>query len=133
MNAAGLVPGRRYTLVHLGEFGFPVAQKITYHDMHLKTYAQHSDVVELVFTPYRKRSRYTQLFYNSSLMIFDGWQDMDDSAINETLKDDGKVKVTQSKYSCFSANYIEDLEKVFQDPVLVWKNYKKGVNGKLYA
>ena len=133
VNAAGLVPGHRYTLVYLNDFGFPVARKITYHSMRFKTYAQYSDVVELVFTPYRKRSKHSDLFYNRSLMIFDGWQDMDEAAISDVLKDDGNVKVTQSKYTCFSANYIEDLEKAFKDPVLVYKDYRRGTNGKLYG
>ncbi len=133
LNAAGLVPGHRYTLVYLNEFGFPVAQKITFDSMTFTTYAQHSDVVKLVFTPYRKRSKYSKRFYNSSLMIFDGWQDMDESAIKETLKEDEKIKITKSKYSCFSASYIEDLEKIFKHPVMIYKDYKKGVNGKLYA
>ena len=133
LNAAGLIPGHKYTLVYLNDFGFPVAQKITFDSMTFTTYAQHSDVVKLVFIPFRKRSRYSQLFYNSSLMIFDGWQDMDESAINETLEEDEKIKITKSKYSCFSASYIEDLEKVFKSPVMVYKDYKKGVNGKLYA
>ena len=66
-------------------------------------------------------------------MIFDGWQDMDEAAISDVLKDDGNVKVTQSKYTCFSANYIEDLEKAFKDPVLVYKDYRRGTNGKLYG
>ena len=133
LNAAGLIPGHRYTLVYLNEFGFPVAQKITFDSMTFTTYAQHSDVVKLVFTPYRKRTKYSRRFYNSSLLIFDGWQDMDESAIKETLKEDDKIKVTKSKYSCFSASYIEDLEKVFKSPVMIYKDYKKGVNGKLYA
>ena len=133
LNAAGLIPGHKYTLVYLNDFGFPVAQKITFDSMTFTTYAQHSDVVKLVFIPYRKRSKYSQRFYNSSLMIFDGWQDMDENAINETLKEDDKIKITKSKYSCFSASYIEDLEKVFKSPVMIYKDYKKGVNGKLYA
>lgn len=133
MYAAGLVPGHRYTLVYLSDFGFPVADKITYHAMRFRTYAQHSDAVELVFTRYRKRSKYSCLFYNRSLMIFDGWQELDEDAISEVLKDDGTIKVTQSKYTCFSANYIEDLEKVFQNPVMIYKDYKQGKNGKLYA
>ena len=133
ITAAGLVPGHRYTLVYLNDFGFPVAQKITFDSTKFTTYAQHSDVVKMLFTPFRKRSKYSQLFYNTSLMIFDGWQDMDESTINETLKDDGQVKITKSKYSCFSASYIEDLEKVFTDPVMIYKDYKTGVNGKLYA
>ena len=133
LAAAELVPGHRYTLVYLNDFGFPIAQKITFDSMSFTTYAQHSDVVKLVFTPYRKRSKYSQRFYNCSLMIFDGWQDMDENAINETIRDDGQIKVTKSKYSCFSASYIEDLEKVFEQPVMIYKDYKRGVNGKLYA
>ena len=133
LDAAGLIPGHRYTLVYLNDFGFPVAQKITFDSMSFTTYAQHSDVVKMVFTPYRKRSKYSQRFYNSSLMIFDGWQNMDDSTINETVRETKQVKITKSKYSCFSACYIEDLEKVFKNPVMIYKDYKKGVNGKLYA
>lgn len=133
MNAAGLRPGHRYTLVYLSEFGFPVADKITFHSMRFRTYAQHSDVAELTVTRYRKRSRCSCLFHNQSLMIFDGWQDMDDSATKDILKDDGTVKITKSKYTCFSANYIEDLEKVFVNPVMIYKNYKRGKNGKLYG
>ena len=37
-----LQEGKRYTLVYLNEFGFPVAQKITFHSMKAKTYAQYS-------------------------------------------------------------------------------------------
>ena len=35
-----LQEGKRYTLVYMNDFGFPVAQKITFHSMHTKTYAQ---------------------------------------------------------------------------------------------
>ena len=58
---------------------------------------------------------------------------MDESATKDILKDDGQIKITKSKYSCFSASYIEDLEKVFKNPVMIHKDYKKGVNGKMYA
>jgi len=133
MNAADLKHGHRYTLVYLSEFGFPVAQKITFDSMSFTTYAQHSDVVKLVFTPFRKRSKYSQRFYNCSLMIFDGWQDMNENDISETIREDEQIKVKKSKYSCFSASYIEDLEKVFERPVMIYKDYKRGVNGKLYA
>ena len=104
MNAADLKHGHRYTLVYLSEFGFPVAQKITFDSMSFTTYAQHSDVVKMVFTPFRKRTKYS-----------------------------GEIKITKSKYGCFSASYIEDLEKLFTNPVMIYKNYKTGVNGKVYA
>ena len=133
VNAADLTPGHRYTLVYLNDFGFPVAQKITFHGMKFCTYAQYSDAVMLTFTPFRKRGQYSCHFYNCSLLIFDGWQDMDKSATHEVLKDDGNIKVTRSKYSCFSASYIEDLEKAFTNPILIYKNYKTGANGKVYG
>ena len=61
-----LQEGKRYTLVYLNEFGFPVAQKITFHSMKAKTYAQYSDVMEMIFTPYRKRTQYRNcLLYTS--------------------------------------------------------------------
>lgn len=123
MSAAELVPGHKYTLVYFSEFGFPVVEKITYHGLTLTTYAQHSDVVRLTCTPYRYRSKRSRLFCGESLLIFDGWQDLPESATHENLRDDGKVKVTRSKYECFSASYIEDAAALLQNPVLIYKAY----------
>lgn len=128
-----LQEGKRYTLVYMNDFGFPVAQKITFHSMHTKTYAQYSDVMEIIFTPYRKRTRYKKLFYNCSLMIFEGWQDLKEENIKETISNNNNVKVTKSKYGCFDSRYIDDLEKCFKNPIVIYKNYKTGVNGKSYA
>lgn len=128
-----LVEGGKYTIVYLNEFGFPVAQKIVFHSMELTTYAQYSDVVKMIFKPYRKRSLYQKYFYNNSLMIFEEWQDMKDSDTMETLKNNESMKITKSKYSSFDARYIEDLENVFKNPVVIYKDFKEGKNGKLYA
>lgn len=130
---AKMVEGGKYTLVYLNDFGFPVAQRITYHEMQLCTYVQYSDCVRLVFTPYRKRKMYAKTFYNTSLMIFEGWQDLKEEDIKNTISDNGKVKTTISKYGSFDAQYIDDLEKVFKNPVVIYKDYKQGVNGKMYA
>ena len=128
-----LQEGKRYTLVYLNEFGFPVAQKITFHSVKSKTYAQYSDVMEMIFTPYRKRSQYKKYFYNCSFMVFEGWQDLKDEDIKETISDNDSVKITRSKYGCFDSNYIDDLENCFKNPIVIYKNYKIGVNGKSYA
>ena len=134
VDAAGLVPGRKYTLVYLSEFGFPIAEKITFHGYTLTTYAQHADVVRMNYTPYRKRSTRGRLFCgSSSLLIFNGWQDLPETATHETLKEDEKVKITRSKYGCFSASYIEDAAALLKDPVLIFKSYQTGANGKVYA
>lgn len=128
-----LAEGEKYTLVYLNEFGFPVAQKIIFQSMELTTYAQYSDVVKMIFKPYRKRSLYQKYFYNNSLMIFKGWQDMKESDTKEILKESDSLKITKSKYSCFDARYIDNLEKIFKNPVVIYKNFKEGKNGKLYA
>lgn len=128
-----LQSGKKYTLVYLNEFGFPVAQKITFHSMRTTTYAQYSDVMEMIFTPYWKRSQYRKLFHNCSIMIFEGWQDLKEEKIKETLEDNKSVKITRSKYESFDSRYIDDLENCFKNPVVIYKNYRKGVNGKIYA
>lgn len=128
-----LQPGNKYTLVYLNDFGFPVAEKITFHSVRSSTYAQHSDVMEMIFTPYRKRSQYRKLFYNCSIMFFEGWQDLKEEEIKVTLEDNKNVKITRSKYGCFDSRYIDDLENCFKNPVVIYKNYKTGVNGKIYA
>lgn len=134
VDAAGLVPGRKYTLVYLSEFGFPIAEKITFHGYTLTTYAQHADVVRMNYTPYRKRSTRGRLFCgSSSLLIFNGWQELPETATHETLKEDEKVKITRSKHGCFSASYIEDAATLLKDPVMIFKRYQTGANGKVYA
>ena len=130
--AAELVPGHRYTLVYLSEFGFPVAEKITFHGFTLTTYAQHADAVRMTYNPYRKRTR-CRLFYDMSLLIFDGWQDLPDSAASVTVREDDAVKITRSKYESFSASYIEDAAQLLKNPVMIYKNYQTGVNGRVYA
>lgn len=133
VDAAGLVPGRKYTLVYLSDFGFPIAEKITFHGYTLTTYAQHADAVRMNYTPYRKRSTRSRLFCGDSLLIFNGWQDLPEQATHETLKEDEKVKITRSKYESFSSSYIEDAAALLKDPVLIFKRYRTGANGKVYA
>lgn len=134
VDAAGLVPGRKYTLVYLSDFGFPIAEKITFHGYALTTYAQHADAVRMNYTPYRKRSTRGRLFCgSSSLLIFNGWQELPETATHETLKEDEKVKITRSRYESFSSSYIEDAAALLKDPVMIFKRYQTGTNGKVYA
>lgn len=126
-------PGKRYTLVYLNDFGFPVAQKITFHDMKCTTYAQYSDVIEITCTQYRHRTQTVKRFYNCSVMIFEGWQDIKQDRITDTIKETAEIKITKSKYGCFDARYIDDLETAFIKPVAIYKQYRTGINGKIYA
>lgn len=130
---AGLVPGNKYTLFYLNDFGFPVCQKITFERMEFSTYAQYSDVVKLVFKPYRKRNLYQKYFYNCSLSIFDGWQDLKEEDTKVLIKEEKDIKITRSKYGCFDANYIKDGNKLLKNPLMIYENFKTGTNGKIYG
>lgn len=130
---AGLVPCGKYTLAYCNEFGFPVVQKITLDSVQLTTYAQFSDCVRLVFVPYRKRTMYAKTFYNTSVLIFKGWQDLPENFGFTVEKETADCTMRKSNYSCFDSHYIDDMEKVLKNPVVVYKDYKTGVNGKTYA
>ena len=39
----------------------------------------------------------------------------------------------KSKYSCFEAGFFEDMKAIMKDVIAIHEDYKKGVNGKLYA
>lgn len=130
---AGLVSGRKYTLAYCNEFGFPVAQKITLYSVQLTTYAQFSDCVRFVFTPYRKRTMYAETFYDTSLMIFKGWQDLPENFGYTVEQETEDCTLRKGNYTCFDSHYIDDMEKVLKNPIVIYKNYKTGVNGKIYA
>lgn len=131
--AARLVPGNKYTLFYLNDFGFPVCQKITFERVEFSTYAQYSDVIKLIFKPYRKRNMYQKYFYNCSLSIFEGWQDLKKEDIKTTIKENEHMKITQSKYSCFDANYIKDGNRLLKNPIMIYEDFKMGTNGKIYG
>lgn len=130
---AGLVSGGKYTLAYCNEFGFPVVQKITLDSVQLTTYAQYSDCVRLVFTPYRKRTMYAKTFYNTSLLIFEGWQDLPENFGFTVERETADCTMRKGNYACFDSHYIDDLEKVLKNPIVVYKNYKTDVNEKIYA
>ncbi len=130
---ANLKKGQKYTMVYCDEFGFPVAQRMTFEKMELTTYAQYHDVVHLTYRPYKARSIYSQYLYYKSYMIFEGWQTMKKDDHMDKVHEDSSMVMHRSKYGCFDSRYIEDAEKLFKNPVMIHKDYKVGKNGKVYA
>ena len=111
---AALQPEARYTIVTLGEFGFPLAQRVTFHSAKLTTYAQYSDAVELIVTPRGKRSQYRMTLYNKSFLIYAGWRELKDSATYNREKNDFGVTMI-SRYACFDDRYITDIKTMWPD------------------
>lgn len=131
--SAGMEPGKRYTILSINDFGYPTSQKITFLGMKCTTYAQHRGVVEIKFKPYRRKHIYKWYIYDRSFAIFEGWQDLPEEVWTTTEKDTGEVKITRWKYSCFDSRFFEDCKKALKNPLVIYEDYKRGVNGKLYA
>lgn len=130
---ANLKSGNKYTLIYINDFGFPVANKIVFNRFEFTTYAQHADVVKMECKRIRKRNNMQMYLYNKSLIILDGWHDLKDEDIY-IIKDKGDVITKMSKYGCFDSCYIDDLETLYKDYIImIYKQYKTGTSGKIYA
>ena len=130
---ADMKPGGRYTIFRLNEFGWPVAQKITFEGMELTTYAQHWDTVALAYRGARKQRSEKQFFFHGSFAICEGWQDLPENFGQEVLKSTRSVTISKSKYGCFDSRYFEDIKKILKNVLVVLEDYQTGADGKVYA
>lgn len=119
---AGLVPGERYTLVYLGEFGFPTSLRMTFDGAKLGTYAQYADAVYLDYTPYRSRRGRRMFLYNRSFLLYAGWRDLSANA-TYNRKDRGDGVITSiSKYGCFDERFMEDIKAMWPDYIVSYEH-----------
>lgn len=131
--AGKLVPGNKYTLVYLNDFGWPVSQKITLYSTEETHYAQHNDAVCFVFKPYRKRNIYRKVFYNCSLAIYDGWVDLDKNVGYKVEKRNG-MTIKESLYGCFDARFFTDAMQSLGEPILDYRHFEiRKTDGKVFA
>ena len=120
--SAGLHPGGRYTLVYHNEFGFPVAQKVTFWGYAMRTYAQHSDVVQLTVVYRSGKQQWLKLFIGyEPLLIFMGWQELPESALWDVKRSSSDTTMRVSKYESFSDQYIEDALHILKAPVVIYR------------
>lgn len=120
--SADLQPGGRYTLVFHNEFGFPIAQMVTFCGYAMRTYAQHSDVVQLKVVYRREKKQWLKLFIGyEPLLIFKGWQQLPESALWNVKHSASGTTMRVSKYESFSNQYIEDALRILKDPVVIYR------------
>nr|DAI03801.1 MAG TPA: hypothetical protein [Caudoviricetes sp.] len=120
--SADLQPGGRYTLVFHNEFGFPIAQRVTFCGYAMRTYAQHSDVVQLKVVYRREKKQWLKLFIGyEPLLIFKGWQELPESAVWLPPRATSSETVLVSKCESFSNQYIEDALRSLKAPVVVYR------------
>ena len=117
-------PGGRYTLVFHNEFGFPIAQRVTFWGYAMRTYAQHSDAVQLSVVYRRTKTQWLKLFIGyESLLIFKGWQELPESVVWQPPRSTCDGTMLVSKYESFSDQYIEDALRTLKDPVVIYRGH----------
>ena len=132
--SAGLKSGKKYTLVYINEYGFPIAQKITFKKMYPCQYAQYTDAIGMEIHEYRARHDSIHYFYNCSLAIYEGWKELKREDISECVVNNYNMQVWKSKYCAFDARYYEDAVKVLGKPIFDYRNFKiRKSDGKVFV
>lgn len=131
--SANLEKGKKYTLVYLNEYGFPIADKITFDSMNVCQYAQYTDAVKMTFKRYKKRGLTGRYFYNCSLAIYEGWHDSTKQDVYNTVEETENATIYKSKYTCFDARFFSEMVERLGKPLFEYKAFKVGKNGTVYA
>ena len=114
VNSA-LTKGQKITLVSGGEFGGLYAVQTVFDsckpNRHYQDCPESMIGVTILHTPKHKRKMYqTGISYNTPLVIYDGWVDIDtDSLMYETLEEHDDYTLRKSKYLSFDNRYFTDL------------------------
>lgn len=111
--------GKQYTLVSMGEFGFPYAIQMKLTGVEATKYAQYDDAVQIDFIVKGKRKETGIRFYGSKkLVIWEGF-------VNPNVEMYGAAKVSngmtvrESKWSSFDPRYIQTaINSVEQTPIV---------------
>lgn len=127
-----MIPGNKYTLAYIGEFGFPVSVRITYHCATLSTYAQYGDAVKITYTLARARTQRVKYLYGESFMVYDGWRELDQSVTFESKGVSNGFSVTASKYASFDERYIDDIKAVWPDYIIAYDHNRVRRDGVSY-
>ena len=116
---AAMVPGERYTLVFLGEFGFPVDLRITFREAKLTTYAQYDDAVDVTFMLQNKRKPRRICLYGKSFLVYRGWRNLDKTATYNVEKSGG-CTIMASKYGCFDERFMDYIKALWPDYIVAY-------------
>lgn len=117
---AKLQHDKRYTIVLIGDFGFPCSIPFTFDYAKCDTYAQYNDVVRAVFTPAKKRKQRCLTLYNRDFLIYDGWRELPDELVFEVNHLGNGIVTKGSKYSSFDDRYMVDIKAAWPDYILAF-------------
>jgi len=113
---AHLEPGKRYTLVMLGNMlGVPCALRFTFEKYRLTTFAQYDDAILLIFKQQGGRVLKQLCLYDHSFAIYEGWRDLPDDLIFNVEKRPNGIVSKAAKYVSFDERYMDDIKAAWPD------------------
>lgn len=106
--------GEKYTLVSMGEFGFPYKVQGVIVAVEFRPYAQYDDAVRITIKPKHKRKMYMYTFYGSKpLIVWNGHVEANTEMITSSSEENG-VTVMRSRLS-LDPQYLIDAKNSVKD------------------
>ena len=117
-----LVPGKKYTLVAMSEFGFPYKVHMTLVEAKVEPYAQYKESLVIYFKKARGRRVYGVRFYGiKEFLIWEGFVNPDTNMYGQVEDRGDGVIVKTSRYRCFDSRYLYDaIESMKTKPVVAY-------------
>ena len=121
-----LKDGDKITLIAFNDFGFLGMTKTTFQSVTPKPHYQNCPAnmygVELIHKPKGKRTSYRKTIdYNNSVLIYEGWKDIDIDKIQYNYQDNidpAYAYIRETKYCSFDKRYLKDITQVEKNPLI---------------
>ena len=111
--------GQKYTLVKLGDFGFPFTLQLELVEHKIVPYAQHRETALLTFKLRRKRNpRQLRIFERDEYLVYEGWVEVDTEMYVKTLPAINGLTCKQSLRS-FDNEYLMRAKRSVPQPPLI--------------
>ena len=111
--------GNRYTIVKMGDMGFPFALKIELVELKIEPWAQYQETFLLIFKEKGKRKlRALRFFPRSEFLVYENWHDADTNIFVSTETTPLGTLVRKSLRSCDNEYLLRARRSVKETPLI---------------
>lgn len=97
--------GQKATIFKYSEMGFPQSIQCTINNVEIRKYAQHDNLLHIIYTPKGKRTQYVCRVYDySGYLIYAGHVALTDAMFVKSTQGDGVT--VQESLTCFDGEYL---------------------------
>lgn len=106
-----LIPGEKYTIFAINDFGFLSTLQITFFKIEYTKYAQYNHAVAITYRQKRKRNIYKSYFYENyrDCLIYKGWLTVPDNVNYDIKETNGMIIKSSKTMSCDKNQYANVL------------------------